>query len=543
MAKVRLPMMVQDPRILLEGVDLLDPVELEDEFFLDGPISKRVAVLDFDPDSGALRGGIRFLPPIEGRKLSAYEIADRADATSRDLLAVSVFATIHKTMQLFEGPDALGRPLTWAFDGKQLLVVPQAGTDRNAYYERESHSLQFFFFPSGDDAARTIFSCASRDIVAHEAGHAILDGICPDLYNASTPQAIAMHEAIADLTALLSSFACEKLTAAVLGKTAGSIEEPTAFSHIAEEFGGTHPLRSLTAEKSLDPEHGDRFVDTEEPHDLSEVLSGALFRMMTAIYAHVRKSTKPDNPFSALGGAAAQFRRMIFRALDYLPPGEVSFADYGRAILAADQALYPKESEGRKALIKQFVKRKIVPDESALKVKTSFRDKAVDEADVATLCASDWAAYEFANANRKLFGIPEGIHFRVLPRRESKKLLRRGSETTVHECIFKVSWDQKERQDLGEDLPSQRQITVGSTLVIDWDTRKVRALLQSDHQTQKRSRDRFLRRLIAEDRIRVGEEAMATRHRDLATAVRAEVSGNLMRVRGTARMLHIARSF
>ena len=147
--KLRLPMMVQDPAVVqYKGVSLLDNVELDEEFYLDGPISKRVAVIDFDETTGALRNGIRFIPPPR-----------------RDLLAVSVFATVIKTIGLFEKKDALGRAVTWAFNHPQLLVVPQAGRMSNAYYERESRSLQFFFFPSKKDPSRTVFSCASRDIV------------------------------------------------------------------------------------------------------------------------------------------------------------------------------------------------------------------------------------------------------------------------------------------------------------------------------------------------------------------------------------------
>ena len=50
-----------------------------------------------------------------------------------------------------------------------------------AFYERESHSLQFFHFPSKSptNALTTVYTSLSHDIVSHECGHAILDGIAP----------------------------------------------------------------------------------------------------------------------------------------------------------------------------------------------------------------------------------------------------------------------------------------------------------------------------------------------------------------------------
>jgi hypothetical protein len=545
MVKLTVPMMVQDPAFLpMPGVDLYQDVNLDDEFFLDGPISKRVAVLDFDEKTGALRPGVKYVPPPPGHRKGAYVIADRADTTARDLLAVSVFATVWKTMQLFEGKDALGRKLTWAFDGPQLLVVPRAGRMINAYYERASRSVQFFYFASAATEGKIIYSCASRDIVAHETAHAILDGILPDLYSALTPQALALHESIADLTALLSAFDMSKFAAAVLAKTKGRIDVRSEFTAIAEEFGrergGGSELRSILNDRSLDPKAGENFVRGTKPHDLSEVLSGALFRTMCAVYEQWLKKFK-ESPEKSLGIASRQFRRMIFRALDYTPPGEISFADYGRAILAADEAHHPDEASGRKALVEQFVNRHIVPNARALSVRTNFDEKALRDIDVATICASDWAAYEFANRNRKLLGIPDKVPFRVLPRRDSTKLhYHRGNTSTeAREMIFKVSWDTKEPQRLGGGFPTQRQITVGTTLVVDWDTRMVRSLLTGDYAAEQQSRDAMVKRLVEEDRLRIGDEPPVRSH--VSPHISAESSGNLMRVRGTARMLHIAR--
>ena len=125
---------------------------------------------------------------------------------------------------MYEDQGVLGREVRWAFDAPQLLIVPRAGLMENAYYERDSHSLQFFFFPSSQDEKEMVYTSLARDIVAHETGHAILDGIAPHLWFAITPQSRALHEAIGDLTALLVSIESNKLRESVLKKTNGSIQ-------------------------------------------------------------------------------------------------------------------------------------------------------------------------------------------------------------------------------------------------------------------------------------------------------------------------------
>ncbi len=550
--KVRIPIMIDDP---YGGRGLASPFEMftsqDEELFLDGPVTRRVAVLDFDPTTGALRPGARYRAPENGHDLGAYETEGPDGIYGDSFLQVNVFATVLQTMSLFEEPDALGRRLTWAFEAPQLLVVPRAGEMANAFYERESHSLQFFFLPPPADGERPVYTSLSRDIVAHETAHAILDGIAPSLYNALTPQALALHEAIADLTALLMSFRSRKLREAVLAGTQGSLDDSSAFSTVAPEFGHARDpankaefLRNLNNRANLIPGNPDR-VSRYEPHSLSEALSGALYAVMIRTYKAVREES-PDWPSGkALFVAAARFKRMIVRALDYLPPGEVSFADYGRAILAADQAAHPDDSQERQWICEQFVTRGIVPDAGALAVETNVPFPAIEKVDLQTLLDSDWAAYEFANQNRRFLGIPEGIPFRVRPRLDTTKLyyLRKGEKPEeIRELIFKVAWDQKEPSGLGPALADVRQITVGTTIALDWTSRKVRARLTSEQsQEERESRDGLLHLLLDEGVLRVGDEAKGPDGKPLRGAVRAETLDGVMRVRGAARMLHIAR--
>jgi hypothetical protein len=553
--RIQVPVMIQDPKLSeIDGLERIKEQHTVDEgFFLDGPVSWRVAILDLDPETGKLGPGVPLRPPTGNQTLWRYVLADADDVYARDAIALSVFGTVLRTMYMFEDPDALGRKLVWGFDGPQLLVIPRAGERANAYYQRASRSLQFFFFPNPREAGDTVYTSLSRDIVSHETGHAILDGIAPWLYDAITPQSLALHEGVADLTAALMAFRSHNLRSAVLAKTGGSIEDAGAFGSIAEEFGlaryGLGYLRDLRNKLGMDE------VDHSSPHQLSQVLSGALYHVMLRLHeAWWERFSPQEEPLAfsasgrALGVAAEQFKRMIYRALDYLPPGEVSFADYGRAIIAADQASHPDSGDARRWIRREWLRRGMAPNARALRVRTNYAHEALEGVNLRTLIDSDWAAYEFANQNRRLLRIPEGVPFHVEPRLDVSKLYYHegGERATVRECLFKVRWTGTEPNSITRRWPSRRQVTVGTTLAIDWQTRKVRARLSTDRRRrsdegaeQRGDRDLLLRRMAEEDLVRLGDRALAHDGQPLYSMVQARSLEGVLQARGTGRLLHI----
>jgi hypothetical protein len=581
--RIRLPQMIQDPDISALEIGRLveDWTLLDEDHYLDGPVTPRVAVIDLDPTTEQLEPGAVFLPPEGGRTLGAYR-ADKSKITSNHFIQVSVFATVYRTIYLFERPDTLGRRIAWGFGGPQLLVVPRAGWLANAYYERSSHSLQFFSFVAG---RKTIHTSLSRDIVAHETAHALIDGIDPDLYDALDGQSLALHEGIADLTAMLMAFDSNRLRGAILTQTGGSIEKSTSFSSIGEQFGrAIDPtgragwLRSLLNDDRLDPD-GDP-ADEPEAHELSQVISGVLYQFMCVLHAHFRKQVarrRGITEFSASGEAlaiaAAQFRRMVLRGLDYLPPGEVTFADFGRAILAADQASFP-DATWRRWLRDNFVRRGIVRTAADLDVRTNVRNRAIREVDLEGLVESPWVAYMFAEKNRDLLGIPADAQFEVLPRTvvngrfvapgevpdtaddarpdgepdagsdgtHGEGAAGTGRGLPVRELLFKVRWSQTEPNppDLGGS--TTRRVQTGTTLVIDWNEQRIRSLLRPlDLEGRRRARDATLGRLMARGLVEVRAPDPEASLTPLPSGIDAVVTDGVLRVRQTARLLHIAR--
>jgi hypothetical protein len=497
--------------------------------------------------------------------------------------AVSVFGTVHKTIAMFEEQDALGRPVDWAFDAPQLLVVPRAGEMPNAYYERESHSLQFFYFPAPDptDAGSKtcIYTANSQDIVAHETAHALLDGIAPDLYSAISSQSLAIHEAVADLASLLVSLRSRELTRYVLRERQGQISDTNAFSGLAEQFAMAlnlkrHYLRYLNIPRQV------RNIPSHEPHDLSTVLSGAFYQLLLKTYENLRQyyalGPGPDRPVvaepeakyvveTAIAGellsptqptseslgpdakalfvAAERIKRTLLRGLDYLPPGDVNFADLARAVLAADEASHPDSSTFREWLIQEFLDRGIGRCAEDLEVKTNFACDVLDGVDIADLVASDFAAYRFADRNRAWLNIPPDAPFVVRPRLELTKLYwRSDAQCTVCEVLFKVSWSELEDNHSGGGLPRQRQYRAGTTLAIGLDRPEqpyVRALITSRRlQADREATDKMLVTLIEKEQLHVSATASSGPPL-LHGAIEADVGSGVLSVHGMARMLHV----
>ncbi len=269
----------------------------------------------------------------------------------------------------------------------------------------------------------------------------------------------------------------------------------------------------------------------------------------------IAKTGKDDYTVSgrALAIAAGQFRRMAWRALDYLPPGEISFADYGRAIIAPDQAAYPDDKQERDWLCGEFVRRKMVSGPSALVVDRPPED-GLKRVNRQALMDSDWAAYQFANSKkgRQLLGIPNRSppvsHRAPAARRAGVSSIARkmalDPNQKVGECLFKVWWYEEEENRIGSGYPTKRQIAVGTTMAWDRDTGKLRVILSTGNRDskelaeQQQDRDLMLTRLADEGILQPGPQRLGPDGRPLRFAATIEATGSVMRVSNIARTLH-----
>ena len=569
--QVYLPYLIRDLHYLRQlhagadedAIHLATPLQsvavADDGCFLDGPVCPRVAIVDWDLEKGKVRGATPFVPQGVGRTVSEYALdaelgPDSApDAFEIDsFIRVSPFATVLKMLAYFEGPEVLGRPVTWAFPSEQLLVVPRAADMSNAFYERESGSLQFFYHESAD--GHTVYTALSHDIVVHETTHAILDGLAPDLYHAITPESLALHEAVADLSAISQVLLNEMVLFSLEALTGGDVEQLDTLSRLAQEFGadlrrsqGANFLRRMRNRRTLNraDEGVDEYgvanrPDETSPHALSQALSGAVFnvfvRRMEATERNGGWTTSLDKTF--LPGAR-RVARIVFRALDYLPPGDVSFADYGRAFVAAAASTYARPQKEQAWLTQELLDRHVIAAEDELRPRPVTLD--VGDAGVEALRRDDRAARRFVERNRAPLGIPARRRFSVLPRVvASRSLGARLTKNRRAELVFKVRWQDRERHDLGPRFASRWAVTRGTTVVFDCATGAVLSVLTTDpSERQRAARGALLRRWADDGRLRPVNEALGPDGRPLTAGVSVHVSKGVASVAGSGRLLHI----
>ncbi|GAA1949742.1 hypothetical protein [Agromyces allii] len=500
------PLVIQDDSVDLGRVDGAEapthenrelplPDDANDRF-LDGPACRRLAVVDFDPETGMpLPPPARFEPARDGALDGTYDTGP--DPESPAALAVNAFGIAFRTIRMFEGADALGRRVTWAFGGEQLLIVPRAGERANAAYDRRTRSLQFSSF-TGVDGSR-VHTALSRDIVAHECGHALLDAVQPSLTDRRTRESIAIHEAVADVIAVLMALESDRLRTSVLARSRNRIDEHNAFSSIAEEFGVAkpgpdgakrHALRELAKPGRLSDLAG------ADPHELSTLLSAVYYDTLRDIFDARfarersrrgdggRRPTATQAANKALGTAHLIFRRFVLRGIDYLPPGDLGFADVGRAAFAADRAI--DAATGRRASVEvrrrrdafatRFVTRGIVDSEARVHGRRP-QALGVPPERLEDLRDHDYAAYDYVSRHRRAIGIPAGVPFTVLARIDATKRVGPADVPPQRELLVKVAWERPAR--VLDDGTRIRPVPVGATISLGWADGRCLALVRS----------------------------------------------------------------
>ena len=150
----------------------------------------------------------------------------------------------------------LGRKVLWAprpWDWKtestveryvqRLRIYPHALREANAYYSPVKVALLFGYFRASrlntgrNLPGGTIFTCLSHDVVAHEAAHAILDGMHRRFIEPSNVDALAFHEAFADIVALFQHFTLPEAVGQQISQLRGNLSQRSLLSGLATQFG------------------------------------------------------------------------------------------------------------------------------------------------------------------------------------------------------------------------------------------------------------------------------------------------------------------
>ena len=187
------------------------------------------------------------------------------------------------------------------FVGKTLPVVLDEGVDLNAFYTRggmgEAPGLHFFHDSVG---GRVYYSGESPDVACHETGHAVLDAIRPQLFNAMSIESAAFHESFGDMSALLTALQVPSFRPQVLQDTGGALNRSSRFSRLAEQLGAAirvqHPdavdpdcLRNASnsftyRDPSTLPHMAPASQLSSEPHSFSRVFTAAFLDALAGIF-------------------------------------------------------------------------------------------------------------------------------------------------------------------------------------------------------------------------------------------------------------------
>jgi len=380
----------------------------------------QVAVVDYDASRGVYYAPV----DLDDRRILIQNGISPTEADPR-FHQQMVYAVACDTIEHFE--SALGRRIHWrraerprrarkgwrSEDILTLMLYPHAMQQANAFYSPEAHGILFGYFKSAPEdgmhslPGQTLFTCLSHDIIVHETTHAILDGLRSHFLEQTNPDVAAFHEAFADLAALFRHFSHREVLLDVIQRTGGRLyvpaltgapladraaaswltageREDNPLIELAGQFGEAVGMRHGLRQAIGKPKTLKQLGQVDECHERGSILVAAVFDAFFTVYiqraaAHFRiyregggfsRQDIPAPLAEALceeaGRTATEFFRICARALDYLPPVDVTFGDFLRAVITSESDYDPEDPEGiRDAWMQAFRRREILPEDAA----------------------------------------------------------------------------------------------------------------------------------------------------------------------------------
>ncbi|MCU0499079.1 MAG: hypothetical protein MUF87_17135 [Anaerolineae bacterium] len=286
---------------------------------------------------------------------------------------ISAFYYTTYTLRMYERYAA--RAIPWAFPSPRITVDAHVGNLANAFYNEADRLVGFHTYsaPNG----QRISTAQSADIVSHEAGHAILDGL-RDLYNESFGLGSSgFHESFGDMTAILVALHDDSLNRRLLRWSNNNLNLENFVTRIAEQLtealmqdsgavtpGSTVYLRNAFNTLTLKPfdtllytPPDPLFTLGRQAHNYSRVFTGAFYDVLVGVYDHLR--AEGHQPHIALVKARDLLGYLLIAGVECAPVGEFSFYDMALAWIGADHLMY--DGRYRQILIDVFTRREFAP--------------------------------------------------------------------------------------------------------------------------------------------------------------------------------------
>jgi hypothetical protein len=279
----------------------------------------------------------------------------------------------------------------WSAEEQPLQVaLDNEEEDFNAFYARDS-GLNFFHGTVDKvDPPVVVFSGESPHVVCHELGHAILDAVKPELFDAMSTEAGAFHEAFGDISSTLSALQLPSLREFVLHQTGGDLKVNSRLSQLARQLGWA--IRVQVDPTAVDqdclrntsnnffyqnpdglPPSAPANQLSSEVHSFSRVFSGAFLDVLAGMF-HIGPASSAADDSARLQAVARDAGILVIEGVRLASVAPAFFSQAAAGMIQADQTL----NGGRyaAALTSSFVRHGILAPAAAVALLRDLRAHA-----------------------------------------------------------------------------------------------------------------------------------------------------------------------